>query len=310
MTFTYSPIIRLFDIDNNTEANTWGDLTDRNLARLEQACHGVQEVSATTTDDYVLDDTSGTGTESHKKVLVVIGTQIQDINIIVPDRYRAYDVVNDAVPQGGDWKVTFKTAAQVTGFSIKSGGRARIYCNGTIVRRLISSDQYLNVNGDAPMADVLDMGGFKVSNSSAGTAGTDLVTKAQMDSAISGGVQMPIGSLYFNAGVSTNPATLLGYGTWAAFGQGRVIMGVGSGTDSRGETLAFSGGDTGGEYRHVQTIPEMVPHTHTNAPSQKEGQGGGSAWYNNSGNTGSTGGGQPANIMQPYIAVWIWRRTA
>ena len=39
----------------------------------------------------------------------------------------------------------------------------------------------------------------------------------------------PVGSIYINAASSTNPGTLLGFGTWAAFGAGRVIVGLDSG---------------------------------------------------------------------------------
>ena len=44
-----------------------------------------------------------------------------------------------------------------------------------------------------------------------------------------GNLLFPIGSLY-TATVSTNPATLLGFGTWSAFGAGRVLIGAGTGT--------------------------------------------------------------------------------
>lgn len=39
----------------------------------------------------------------------------------------------------------------------------------------------------------------------------------------------PIGAIY-TATVSTNPVTLLGFGTWSAFGSGRVLIGAGTGT--------------------------------------------------------------------------------
>lgn len=39
----------------------------------------------------------------------------------------------------------------------------------------------------------------------------------------------PVGAIY-TATVSTNPVTLLGFGTWSAFGAGRVLVGVGTGT--------------------------------------------------------------------------------
>ena len=39
----------------------------------------------------------------------------------------------------------------------------------------------------------------------------------------------PVGSIYM-ASVSTNPSTLLGFGTWSAYGAGRVLIGAGTGT--------------------------------------------------------------------------------
>ena len=38
-----------------------------------------------------------------------------------------------------------------------------------------------------------------------------------------GGPAFPVGSVFL-AVVSTNPATLLGYGTWSAFGAGRLLV--------------------------------------------------------------------------------------
>jgi hypothetical protein len=39
-------------------------------------------------------------------------------------------------------------------------------------------------------------------------------------------VLYPVGSLYINASNATNPATLLGFGTWEAFGTGKVLVGI------------------------------------------------------------------------------------
>jgi hypothetical protein len=63
----------------------------------------------------------------------------------------------------------------------------------------------------------------------------------------------PIGSIYVNAAVATNPSTLLGFGTWTAFGAGRVLIGV-DGTDALFNTL----GETGGSKDSV-----LPTHTHT-----------------------------------------------
>jgi hypothetical protein len=63
----------------------------------------------------------------------------------------------------------------------------------------------------------------------------------------------PVGSIYINAGVTTNPATLLGFGTWSAFGAGRVLVGLNSG-DSAFDTLQETGGSKDAT---------VVSHTHT-----------------------------------------------
>ena len=65
----------------------------------------------------------------------------------------------------------------------------------------------------------------------------------------------PVGSIYIST-LSTNPATLLGFGTWSAFGAGRVLVGkAGSGTFA-------TGGATGGAETHTLTSDEMPSHTH------------------------------------------------
>ena len=64
----------------------------------------------------------------------------------------------------------------------------------------------------------------------------------------------PIGSIYINAGVATNPATLLGFGTWTAFGAGKMIIGIDS-TDADFDSLT----DTGGS----KTSTALIAHTHT-----------------------------------------------
>jgi hypothetical protein len=54
-------------------------------------------------------------------------------------------------------------------------------------------------------------------------------------------VLYPVGSVYINAAVSTNPGTLLGFGTWAAFGAGRVLVGLDAG-DVDFDTVEETGG--------------------------------------------------------------------
>ena len=71
-----------------------------------------------------------------------------------------------------------------------------------------------------------------------------------------GSEAFPVGSVFI-AVVSTDPATLLGYGTWAAFGAGRVLVGFNA-ADSDFDAAK----KTGGAKTHTLTANEMPSHTH------------------------------------------------
>lgn len=67
----------------------------------------------------------------------------------------------------------------------------------------------------------------------------------------------PVGSVFLSV-VSTNPSTLLGYGTWSSFGAGRVLVGL-----DAGQTEFDTVEETGGAKTHTLTSSEMPSHTHT-----------------------------------------------
>lgn len=126
-----------------------------------------------------------------------------------------------------------------------------------------------------------------------------------------GGEAFPVGSVFI-AVVSTNPATLLGYGTWAAFGAGRVLVGLDA-ADPDFDTVE----EIGGAKTHTLTEAEIPAHTHTqDAPTSASGGSRRFATDTNAsgsvsdGTTGSTGGGGAHNNLQPYIVVYMWKRTA
>ena len=118
----------------------------------------------------------------------------------------------------------------------------------------------------------------------------------------------PVGSVYINATVGTNPGTLLGFGTWVAFGAGRVPVGIDA-SQVEFDTIA----ETGGAKTHTLTTAEIPAHNHqTNIQSNIAnsgpyigGQGALSGDY-----TQNTGGGGSHNNLQPYIVVYMWQRTA
>lgn len=73
---------------------------------------------------------------------------------------------------------------------------------------------------------------------------------------MAGQVAWPVGSIY-EAVVATNPATLLGFGTWVAFGVGRVIVGIDAGNPSFDTVEETSGAKT------VTLVTAELPiHTH------------------------------------------------
>lgn len=158
-----------------------------------------------------------------------------------------------------------------------------------------------------------------------GTSSTQLATTAFVQAALA--AAYPVGSIYTNATVSTNPATLLGFGTWAAFGAGRVAIGD--------DGSSFVAGATGGSadaivvsHTHTATTTSTDSgHTHTyNQPTSKLPQSGSATQCYVSAGSTNTGTGY-ANItssttvnstgssgtnanLQPYIVVYMWKRTA
>lgn len=121
----------------------------------------------------------------------------------------------------------------------------------------------------------------------------------------------PIGSVYINASDNSNPSTLFGFGTWVQFGAGRVPVGF----DST-QTEFNSAEKTGGAKTHKLTIAEMPSHNHTasvrGAINKSEGSGPANAisidYYNTT--TSNTGGDGSHNNLQPYVTVYMWKRTA
>lgn len=114
----------------------------------------------------------------------------------------------------------------------------------------------------------------------------------------------PVGAVV-TLGVSTNPATLFGVGTWTAI-EGRVIVGKASaGTFN---TLDA----TGGAETHTLTTDEIPAHTHTYGIADVGAAGAAvdSGDGGTSNTTGSTGGGSAHNNLQPYIVKYVWQRTA
>ena len=142
----------------------------------------------------------------------------------------------------------------------------------------------------------------------------------------------PVGSIYMSVN-STSPADLFG-GTWEAMPAGRVLLA--QGTSEWG--VEYQAGSTGGEHEHQLSVGELPSHEHnitiSSAGNHKHGI---YSNYNEEGSNGvadayrstangvytenagdhthtanikNTGSDMPHNNMQPYVAVFMWKRTA
>ena len=168
-------------------------------------------------------------------------------------------------------------------------------------------------------------GNITVPTQTTGNNTTRAASTAFVQTAISVALQTlyPVGSIYTST-VSTNPATLFGFGTWVAFGAGRVMVGQ--------DGSSFVAGATGGSadaivvsHTHTATVTDPG-HLHTISANSGAYNGsdtplgrGQQAASTQSTNTATTGisvsnttegvSGTNANL-QPYVVVYMWNRTA
>ncbi len=161
-----------------------------------------------------------------------------------------------------------------------------------------------DVNGSATES-------FSATTATAGTNTTQVATTAFVKTFLLS--VYPVGVIYMSQ-ASTNPSTLFG-GTWAVFGAGRTLVGLDT-TDAD-----FDGSEeTGGAKTHTIATNELPAHTH-GIPTQAAGYV--DSHYDLTAVSGSfngtvganiastsTGSGAAHNNLQPYIVVYMWKRTA
>jgi hypothetical protein len=225
---------------------------------------------------------------------------------------------------------SFTSANLAAALTDETGTGANVFANSpTLVTPALGTPSALvgtNITGTA--AGLSIGGNLTGASPTAATQSTgDNTTKVATTAFVQTALQAlyPIGSIY-TATVSTNPATLFGFGTWTAYGAGRVLIGNGGG---------YSAGATGGSADAV-----VVSHTHTATSVVTDP----SHQHNLPGNTSSGGinqtqigvsntsvnatsasattgitvattntsagvSGTNANL-QPYVVVYMWNRTA
>lgn len=131
----------------------------------------------------------------------------------------------------------------------------------------------------------------------------------------------PVGSIYMSTTLTTTAdvEAALG-GTWLAWGAGRVPVGMGS----NGTTDYTTVEATGGEDEHKLTVSEMPKHGHpwtgVNTGATQTSQMGNypfriqqdvqENWAGTEARIGIAGGDAAHENRQPYITVYMYKRTA
>ena len=188
-----------------------------------------------------------------------------------------------------------------------------------------SADTAVEAEGKTETARLAIEGGSTVifdGNGTFGEMGVDFVVDTELSEASDNAIAnktvaqainlmwskiYPVGSIYIST-VSTSPSALFG-GTWEQI-KDTFLLAAGT---------TYTAGTTGGEAEHTLTVDEMPNHQHLLATDINQSEhtensdifsyAGWKTQYNYSA-TAFSGGNQPHNNMPPYLAVYVWKRTA
>lgn len=122
----------------------------------------------------------------------------------------------------------------------------------------------------------------------------------------------PVGSIYTSI-VPTNPGTLMGYGTWVAFGAGKTLVGLDA-TDTDFDVSEETGGAKTVDHTHTTVVPPDGWTATSGIESGHIAMGLGSYSWGQIGQTASrtltSSSPSASSVVQPYIVVYFWKRTA
>ena len=307
MSSTYSTNLAIELIGTGDQAGNWGSTTNTNLGTLlEQAISGYVS-QAIAGSDVTLAMTNGASATARNMFIQLTGSG--NGNLIVPANKKLYFIYNTA-----STAVTVKVTG-LTGVSVPVNAKVALVCDGTDI---VTATNYMT---GATFPSPTLTGTPVAPTASFGTNTTQVATTAFVQAALQ--ALHPVGSIYTSTS-ATNPGTSFGFGTWVAFGSGRVLIGDGGG---------YTAGDTGGSadaivvtHNHTATVTDpghahnyqyvsfplgtsYVGYATDPVPS-----------YSSQPTTTSTTGITVANTsagadgtnknLQPYVVVYMWNRTA
>jgi hypothetical protein len=361
MSSTYSPSLRIELVGTGDQAGAWSATTNSNLAFvLDTAIAGYQAVTVTSTAQaltYVNGPSSTANLNQSVYAILKFNSASAATAIYAPPASKTYIIWNNS-----GYAITIynssvigNTTAAGTGVAIANGDKVMVWSDGTNFYDTKSSsvtgtvaianggtgqtsaNAAFNALAPAQTANrLLKSDGTNTSFAQAALAtdvtgtlpiangGTGVTTLAAL-----GNLFYPVGSIYTNATVATNPGTLLGFGTWTSIGMGRVLIGAGTNGPN-----TFTAGATGGAFdstlpAHTHTATSTDSgHTHTMTAASNVALGGGgtqtvprdtlvtASFTSNSSTanittTVASAGTSATNAnLPPYIVVYMWYRTA
>lgn len=357
MSSSYSSSLRIELIGSGDQAGAWGATTDSNLAYvLDTAIAGYQAVSVSSTAQaltYVNGPSSSPALNQSVYAMLKFNSAAAASAIYAPPVSKQYIIWNNSGYAITIYNSTVigNTTAAGTGVAIANGDKVLVWSDATNFYEVqaanltgtlaiakggtgqTTANAAFNALAPAQTANrLLKSDGTNTSFAQAvlttdvtGTlpianGGTGVTTLAAL-----GSLFYPVGSLYSSTS-ATNPGTSLGFGTWTAFGAGRVMIGAGTGGGG-----TYTAGATGGSkdavvvsHTHTATVTDPG-HTHTsnaNANNSQNLAGGPSTTLArqtatiNSAFTGITVGISTTGVtatdanLQPYVVVYMWERTA
>jgi hypothetical protein len=371
MSSTYSPSLRIELIGSGDQAGAWSATTNSNFAYvMDTAIAGYQAVTVTSTDQaltYVNGPSSTANLNQSVYAILKFNSAAAASAIYAPPVSKQYIIWNNSSFTITIYNSTVigNTTAAGAGIAIAAGDKIMVWSDGTDFYDLQAQNltstlaiakggtgqttQQAAINaltGSQTNNRVLRSDGtnatlsqVNVSTDVTGTlavanGGTGVTTAAAI-TALVGNLLFPVGAIYSSTS-ATNPGTSLGFGTWTAFGAGRMMMGAGG---------AFGPGTTGGS--NDATLPS---HTHTGTTTTasltgsllQEGNRAGissvsgifspsggltgfaantstpnvpavidlNASHNHTFTTDSSGVSPTNANLPPYIVVYMWQRTA
>lgn len=226
------------------------------------------------------------------------------------------------------------------GDTLQQAGHTQLH--NSIRQEVIAIAAKVGIDGDTTQTShdykLSTISGADKAASKATVDSLDYYTTSEIDTKIATAVadavaqskeeQNPVGSLYYNADNGTNPATLLGFGTWELYGSGRVLVGLDS-TDTDFDTAGETGGAKTADVNHKHNTAFGWDGNNFYAAATSSG---GNPLYSSqviTVNRSTFGQGSlPSaaarlaytdfmregvtnpSVVQPYITVYIWKRTA